>query len=86
MTGVLLIAFILVTIYHPGAPAEHSLYPGHFMKQKELDILQYHLFTVAGAMFMTLYYISLIFQFTTSDGPLTAALRVLPIICNGRLF
>lgn len=81
MTGVLLIAFILVTIYHPGVSAENRLYPWHFMKQIELDILQYHLFNVAGAMFMTLYYVPLIFQFTRSDGPLMAAVRVLPFIC-----
>ena len=80
MTGVLLIAFILVTIYHPGVEAEHRLYPWHFMKQIELDILQYHLFIVAGAMFMTLYYIPLIFQFTRLDGPLMAGVRVLPFI------
>ena len=81
VTIVLLITFILVTIYHPGVTAENRLYPWHFMKQIELDILQYHLFTVAGAMFMTLYYIPLIFQFTRSDGPLMAGVRVLPFIC-----
>lgn len=81
MTGVLLIAFIVVTIYHPGVAVEHRLYPWHFMKQLELDILQYHLFIVAGTMFMTLYYVPLIFQYTRSDSPLMAAVRVLPFIC-----
>lgn len=81
MTIVSLIAFILVTIYHPGVAAENRLYPFHFMKQMELNILQYHLFIGAGAMFMTLYYVPLIFQFTRLDGPLDAAVRVLPFIC-----
>lgn len=81
MTIVSLIAFILVTIYHPGVAAGNRLYPFHFMKQMELNILQYHLFIGAGAMFMTLYYVPLIFQFTRLDGPLDAAVRVLPFIC-----
>ncbi|KAK9783492.1 putative Major facilitator superfamily (MFS) profile domain-containing protein [Seiridium cardinale] len=41
MTGVLLIAFLLITIYHPGVAKENRLYPGHFTKNMELNILQF---------------------------------------------
>ncbi|ORY58377.1 putative efflux pump antibiotic resistance protein [Pseudomassariella vexata] len=40
MTGVLLIAFILVTIYYPGVSSKHRMYPVHFIKRMELNILQ----------------------------------------------
>ncbi len=81
MTGVLLIAFILLTIYHPFIPAEHKLLPVHFMRTKDLIILPIEAFLVAGCMFMSIYYTPLIFQFTRGDGPLDAGVRILPLIC-----
>lgn len=81
MTGILLIAFILVTVYHPGIAKEHRLYPGHFAKRMELNILQLQQFVVAGTMMATIYYTPLIFQFTRGDGALLAGIRLLPHMC-----
>ncbi|TVY16350.1 Efflux pump DEP3 [Lachnellula arida] len=81
MTFVLLIAFILITKYHPFVAAEHKLLPVQFMKTKDLIILPIQAFLVAGAMFMSIYYTPLIFQFTRGDSPLEAGVRILPLIC-----
>ena len=48
MTGVLLIAFALVTIYHPFVAAENKLYPSHFLKRPVLVNLQVQMFLVSG--------------------------------------
>ncbi|KAI2618204.1 MFS general substrate transporter [Hypoxylon sp. NC1633] len=82
MTGVLLIAFILVTIYHPGVSAQHKLYPIHLTKRMELNLLQPAIFVASGAMMTTLYYTPLLFQFSRGDGPLMAGVRLLPFVCT----
>jgi MFS family permease len=81
MTLVLLIAFILITIYHPFVPAESRLMPVQFMRTKDLVIIPLQAFLVAGSMMMSIYYTPLIFQFTKGDGPLQAGVRILPLIC-----
>ena len=81
MTVVLLIAFILVTKFHPLVSYELRLLPVQFMRTKDLVILPIQSFLVAGAMFMSIYYTPLIFQFTRGDGPLEAGVRILPLIC-----
>ena len=80
MTGVLLVTFILVVIYHPFVAKEHRLYPGHFHKRFELNNLQLQLFVVSGTMMTSVYYIPLLFQFTRGDGALDAGVRLLPIM------
>jgi MFS family permease len=81
VTGVLSVVFILVTYFHPLVAGEHRLYPVHLMKRVELNILQYAVFVASGAMMITLYYTPLLFQFTRSDGPLKAGVRLLPFVC-----
>jgi hypothetical protein len=81
LTGVLLIAFILVTIFHPFVSEQDKLYPSHFAKRLELNILQYQLFSASGAMMITVYYTPLLFQFTRGDTPIEAGVRLLPIVC-----
>ncbi|KAI1660857.1 MFS general substrate transporter [Daldinia decipiens] len=85
MSGVLLIVFILVTVYHPTIPLKDRLFPLHLMKSIELNILQYALFAAAGTMVTTLYYTPLLFQFTRNDGALTAGVRLLPFL-GGMIF
>jgi hypothetical protein len=82
LSGVLLIVFLLVTIYHPIVTLEDRLYPLHLMKRLELDMLQLAMFVAAGCMVTTLYYTPLLFQFTRNDGPFTAAIRLLPFLCG----
>ncbi|KAI1470394.1 MFS general substrate transporter [Daldinia caldariorum] len=85
VSGVLLIAFILITIYHPTVPRKDRLYPLHLMKSLELNILHYALFAAAGTMVTTLYYTPLLFQFTRNDGALMAGVRLLPFL-GGMIF
>jgi len=80
MTGIFLITFVLVTIYHPGVSKESRLYPGHFAKRLELVILQFQMFVIAGTMNTAIYYTPLIFQFTRGDGALEAGVRLLPLM------
>lgn len=81
MTFVLLIAFILVTIFHPFVPAELRIMPVQFMRTRDLVVIPIQAFLVAGSMMMSIYYTPLIFQFTRGDGPLLAGVRILPLIC-----
>ncbi|KAB5571970.1 major facilitator superfamily domain-containing protein [Coniochaeta sp. 2T2.1] len=81
MTFVLLVVFVLVTIYHPFVPAESRLMPVGFMRTRDLAIIPLQAFLVAGSMMMSIYYTPLIFQFTKGDGPLMAGVRILPLIC-----
>ncbi|KAI1474602.1 MFS general substrate transporter [Daldinia eschscholtzii] len=85
VSGVLLIAFILITIYHPTVPFKDRLYPLHMMKSIELNILHYAIFAAAGTMVTTLYYTPLLFQFTRNDGALMAGVRLLPFL-GGMIF
>ncbi|KAH6638613.1 major facilitator superfamily domain-containing protein [Truncatella angustata] len=80
LSGVLLIAFISVSIFHPLVATQNRLYPIHLVKRTELDILQFAILVNAGAMVTTLYYVPLIFQFTRGDGPLIAGVRLLPFL------
>ncbi|KAH7319616.1 major facilitator superfamily domain-containing protein [Stachybotrys elegans] len=80
VAGVLLIAFVLVTIYHPFIPYENKLYPSHFTKRIELNILQYQLFSSAGVLLIAVYYTPLLFQFTRGDTPIEAGVRLLPLV------
>ncbi|KAI5854504.1 major facilitator superfamily domain-containing protein [Durotheca rogersii] len=48
LTGVLLIVFIAISVYHPTMTLGNRLYPIHLMKQMELNLLQLALFTAAG--------------------------------------
>ncbi|KAK4240607.1 major facilitator superfamily-domain-containing protein [Achaetomium macrosporum] len=80
MTGVLLIAFVLVVHYHPFISKENRLYPGHFHKRLELNNLQLQLFCASGTMMTSVYYTPLLFQFTRGDGALQAGVRLLPLM------
>lgn len=86
MSGVLLIAFILVTIYHPFVSEENKLYPSHFTKRFELNILQYQLFSAAGVLLIAVYYTPLLFQFTRGDSPMEAGVRLLPLVAMTGFF
>ena len=79
MSGVLLVATILLTIFHPAVQKDHRLYPVHLFKYKEINFLKIALFGAMGVLMVSLYYIPLLFQFTRDDSPLDAAVRLLPL-------
>lgn len=90
-TGILLIAFILVSHYHPFAASENRLYPLHFYRTFELANLQLQILLVSGIILTTAYYVPLYFQFARGDDAMQAAVRLLPFVltlvfaslCNG---
>jgi MFS family permease len=85
VSGVLLVAFILVSIHHPLVTTKNRLYPIHLVRKMELTILQFAILVNAGTMVTTLYYVPLVFQMTRGDGPLIAGVRLLPFL-GGMVF
>ncbi|KAK7920436.1 efflux pump antibiotic resistance protein [Apiospora marii] len=81
MIFVLLVAFILVTIYHPGVPVENRLLPIQVLTRLEIFIVPFQATLVAGGMFISIYYTPILFQFTRGDGALDGGVRILPLIC-----
>ncbi|KAK2608283.1 hypothetical protein N8I77_006901 [Diaporthe amygdali] len=81
MTVLLLIAVVLVTIFHPFVPPEGIMMPVQFMKTNDLILLPLQSFLVAGSMMMSIFYTPLIFQFTKGDNALQGGIRILPLIC-----
>ncbi|KAI4233072.1 MAG: hypothetical protein L6R40_007195 [Gallowayella cf. fulva] len=79
-TGILLIAFILVSHYHPFAASENRLYPLHFYRTFELANLQLQILLVSGIILTTAYYVPLYFQFARGDDAMQAAVRLLPFV------
>ncbi|KAL8898300.1 MAG: hypothetical protein Q9207_006779, partial [Kuettlingeria erythrocarpa] len=91
LTGILLVAFILVSHYHPFVALENRLYPLHFYRKLQLANLQLQILLVSGIILTTAYYIPLYFQFVRGDDAMQAAVRLLPFVltlvfsslCNG---
>ncbi|EAT86503.2 hypothetical protein SNOG_06672 [Parastagonospora nodorum SN15] len=69
VTGVLLIAFIVMLKLHPLVTKENRLYPLHFFKQLTLINMQLQVFLSSG-----------IILFVKDDGALEAGVRLLPLI------
>ncbi|KAH0439680.1 putative MFS transporter [Colletotrichum camelliae] len=80
VTGILLIAFIVVLKLHPLVAKENRLYPIHFFKQPLLVNMQLQVFLSSGVILAMTYYIPLYFQFIKGDGALQAGVRLLPLI------
>ncbi|KAG7430328.1 Efflux pump DEP3 [Fusarium oxysporum f. sp. raphani] len=71
VTGVLLVAFIVLLKLHPLVSKENRLYPLHFFKEWILINMQLQAMT---------YFVPLYFQFIKGDGALEAGVRLLPLI------
>ncbi|OHE97147.1 major facilitator superfamily transporter [Colletotrichum orchidophilum] len=80
VTGVLLIAFIVLLKLHPLVTKENRLYPLHFFKKPTLINMQLQVFLSSGIILAMTYYIPLYFQFVKGDGALQAGVRLLPLI------
>ncbi|KAF1990826.1 MFS general substrate transporter [Aulographum hederae CBS 113979] len=80
VTGALLLITIALLVWHPAVAKDDRLYPLHFLKQPMLVNLQLQIFLSSGILFTMTYYIPLYFQFSRSDGPLDAGIRLLPFI------
>ncbi|KAF4990931.1 hypothetical protein FGRMN_8169 [Fusarium graminum] len=80
VTGILLIAFIVLLKAHPLVNKENRLYPLHFFKQWTLVNMQIQVFLSSGIILAMTYYVPLYFQFIKGDGALEAGVRLLPLI------
>ncbi|CCF33228.1 major facilitator superfamily transporter [Colletotrichum higginsianum] len=80
VTGVLLVAFIVMLKMHPLVSKENRLYPVHFFKQPTLINMQLQVFLSSGIILAMTYFIPLYFQFVKGDGALDAGVRLLPLI------
>nr|ART34992.1 putative Major Facilitator Superfamily transporter [Fusarium babinda] len=80
ISGVLLVAFIVLLKLHPLVSKENRLYPLHFFKQLTLVNMQLQVFLSSGIILAMTYYIPLYFQFIKGDGALEAGVRLLPLI------
>nr|D2E9W8.1 RecName: Full=Efflux pump DEP3; AltName: Full=Depudecin biosynthesis cluster protein 3 [Alternaria brassicicola]ACZ57546.1 predicted MFS transporter [Alternaria brassicicola] len=80
VTGILLVAFIVLLKLHPLVAKENRLYPLHFFKQPTLINMQLQVFLSSGIILAMTYYVPLYFQFIKGDGALEAGVRLLPLI------
>ncbi|KAI1132338.1 major facilitator superfamily-domain-containing protein [Nemania abortiva] len=80
LSGVFLVASVLLIKFHPLVTYENRLYPAHFLKRFILVNMQFQVFLVSGIILSMTYYIPLFFQFVRGDGPLQAGVRLLPLV------
>nr|ART35029.1 putative Major Facilitator Superfamily transporter [Fusarium verticillioides] len=80
VTGVLLVAFIVLLKIHPLVSKENRLYPLHFFKKWILINMQLQVFLSSGIILAMTYFVPLYFQFIKGDGALEAGVRLLPLI------
>ncbi|KAI0403610.1 major facilitator superfamily-domain-containing protein [Xylaria palmicola] len=80
LSGVFLVAFVLLTKFHPLVSYEDRLYPAHFLRRFILVNMQLQVFLISGMILSMTYYIPLFFQFVRGDGPLEAGVRLLPLV------
>ncbi|KAH7199518.1 major facilitator superfamily domain-containing protein [Fusarium oxysporum] len=80
VTGVLLVAFIVLLKLHPLVSKENRLYPLHFFKKWILINMQLQVFLSSGIILAMTYFVPLYFQFIKGDGALEAGVRLLPLI------
>ncbi|ORX96462.1 putative multidrug resistance protein B [Clohesyomyces aquaticus] len=84
--GVILLLFIAQQYYAIFTTPERRLFPIQFIASRTMVIL--HVCTACGstAMFVVIYYIPLMFQFSRGDNGIESAVRLLPFIIVLSLF
>lgn len=80
MTGVLLLATIALTIWHPFIDKSTRLIPAHFFRHFQLVNLGMQMFLCSGIMLSGVYYIPLFFATTKGDEAMQTGIRLLPFI------
>ncbi|KAF4438480.1 putative Major Facilitator Superfamily transporter [Fusarium austroafricanum] len=80
VSGILLVAFIILLKMHPLVSKENRLYSLHFFKQPILVNTKLQVFLSSGIILAMTYYIPLYYQFIKGDGALEAGVRLLPLI------
>ena len=79
--GVFIFAYIFQQVYCIFTTAERRLFPVQILKSRTIVLLYIAHAAAAAAVFVSVYYIPLFFQFTRGDSAIKAAIRLLPFIC-----
>lgn len=77
-TGVSLVAFVTQQYFH--IFTKEPIFPGHFLRNRDMVLLSVATSCAATCSSTTLYYIPIFFAFTKGDSALQAAVRLLPFI------
>ena len=80
LSGILAILFLLQQHFLIMATRRQRIFPLEFLKSRTLSLLWLGTCTTSAAQFIAIYFIPLIFQFTTNDTALHSAVRLLPFI------
>lgn len=79
--GATAIGFAVTQYFVLFTTKERRLFPGHFLRDRTLVLLFICSTCLGGALFTTIYYLPLFFQFVRGDNGVQAAVRLLPFIC-----
>jgi hypothetical protein len=79
--GVTLVVFVLSQYYYPFTTRDNRLFPAEFLRDYTMIILYVLMACGGAALFVTVYYIPLYFQFVHGDNGIVSAVRLLPFIC-----
>ncbi|KAI9747457.1 MAG: hypothetical protein M1835_002104 [Candelina submexicana] len=85
-SGVLFILFGVQQVYCIFTTEERRIFPVPFLKSRTMLILFAMTASAGTAVFITVYFIPLYFQFVRGDSALKAGVRLLPLICLMVLF
>ena len=81
VVGILLwITFAFQQSFTIFTTVENRIFPVHFLKQKEQILLFIAGASAGAAIYITIYYIPIFFQFTHGDTAIKAAVRLLPFV------
>lgn len=80
LSGILAILFLLQQHFLIMTTRRQRIFPLEFLKSRTLSLLWLGTCTTSAAQFIAIYFIPLIFQFTTNDTALHSAVRLLPFI------
>ncbi len=79
--GILTIAFAVTQYYCLFTTPKARLFPCEFLRSPQLVLLYICMACGGAALFVSIYYIPLYFQFVHGDGGTQAAVRLLPFVC-----
>ncbi len=78
--GVFLVLYAVQQTFSIFTTPERRLFPVQFLKSRTLILLYVSTACLATAVFVSIYYVPLFFQFTKGDSAIHAAVRLLPFI------
>ena len=80
LSGITCVAFALQQVFAFSTKVEHRMFPVSFLKDKEAVLLFVLMITCNAGGFIPVYYIPAYFQFARGEGPLSSAVRLIPLI------